>query len=155
MQTGGETTTGRDRHRGLTTVALVASLAVLSVPNATAKDFKPGDVKLCGVGKCAAIMDPATTNALESLIYTGGSPQRVGAPHLGAAYFKLRFDNRYVPGIVAARRLDRFLSYGVVLERFRRGSWYRVPPAGARGLRILSAGLRPFRLTPAAVGKSR
>jgi len=118
-------------------VALVASLAVLSVPNATAKDFKPGDLKLCGVGKCAAIMDPATTNALESLIYTGGSPQRVGAPHLGAAY------------------LDRFLSYGVVLERFRRGSWYRVPPAAARGLRILSAGLRPFRLTPAAVGKSR
>ena len=135
--------------------ALVAALALLCLPTASAKDFKPGDVSVCGAGKCVAIMDPVATTALASLIYTGGPPQRLAAPRLGVTYFKLRFSNGYVPGIVASARLDRFLSYGVVLERFRRGKWYRVPPTAARELRILTAGLRPLRLTREAVAKSR
>lgn len=144
----------RTRHRRAAT-ALVAALALLCIPAASAKDFKPGDVSVCGADKCVAIVDPVATKALASLIYTGGRPQRVAPPRLGVAYFKLWFENGYVPGIVASARLDRFLSYGVVLERFRRGTWYRVPPAAAHELRTLAAGLRPLRLTRTAVRKSR
>ena len=64
-------------------------------------------------------------------------------------------DNANVAGIVATKRLDCFLSYGVYLERFRRGKWYSVPARAARALRTLAAGLRPLRLTSAAVEKSR
>jgi hypothetical protein len=76
-------------------------------------------------------------------------------PRMGAAYFQLKFRNDYVTGIVATRRLDRFLSYGVHLERFKRGVWYRVPARSALELRRLTAGLAPFRLSAAAVAKSR
>jgi hypothetical protein len=68
---------------------------------------------------------------------------------------KLTFRNGYVTGIVASPRLDRFLSYGVNLGRFRRGAWYRVPSAIARELRTLTVGLDPLRVTRAAIRKSR
>jgi hypothetical protein len=135
--------------------ALLGVVALFCIPTAEAKDFKPGDVSLCSADKCLAITDPPATKALASLIYTGGPPQRVVAPPLGVRYYKLWFNNGYVPGIVASARLDRFLSYGVVLGRFRRGNWYRVPPGAARELRTLAAGLRPLRLTRSAVAKSR
>ena len=72
-----------------------------------------------------------------------------------APYFELRFRNGYVTGIVATQRLDRFLSYGVHLERFQRNVWYRVPAKLAAEFRGLTAGLRPLRLTRAAIAKSR
>jgi hypothetical protein len=68
---------------------------------------------------------------------------------------QLRFTNGYVTGVVAGRRLDRFLSYGVNLDRFFGGTWYRVPRAAAAALRRLAAGLPPLRLTPAAFARSR
>jgi hypothetical protein len=74
---------------------------------------------------------------------------------MGAPAFQLRYDNGYVTGIVASPRLDRFLSYGVYLERFHRGTWYRLPPRAASELRRLTADLRPLRVTAAAVRKSR
>ncbi|MFN2469454.1 MAG: hypothetical protein ABR583_00355 [Gaiellaceae bacterium] len=125
------------------------------VADATAKDFKPGDLRMCGAAKCVVITEREATKGFASLIYTGGPPKRAAAPQLGVRYFELRFKNGYVPGIVAAARLDRFLSHGLVLSRFRRGTWYRVPVAAARKLRALGAGLRPLRLTRAAVAKSR
>ena len=59
------------------------------------------------------------------------------------------------PAREAIRRRYRFLSYGVYLERFRRGQWYRLPPRAALELRTLSKGLQPLRLTRAAIAKSR
>ena len=57
---------------------------------------------------------------------------------------------RSLTGIVATRQLDRFLSYGVHLERFRKNQWYAVPsrlsaepPNIERALR--SAAARPRR----------
>ena len=79
----------------------------------------------------------------------------VRRPPLGTPYLQLRFSNGYVTGIVATARLDRWLSYGVYLERFRRDVWYRVPADAARELRRLARGLAPFRLTRAALAKSR
>jgi hypothetical protein len=67
----------------------------------------------------------------------------------------LRFRNGYVTGIVATRRLDRFLSYGVYLERFARDKWYAVPYQVSSELRRLTVGLRPLRLTQGALAKSR
>jgi hypothetical protein len=69
--------------------------------------------------------------------------------------FELRFRNGYVTGIVAATRLDRFLSYGVYLGRFTPGRWYRFPDKVARELRRLAAPLAPLRVTRSALAKSR
>jgi len=87
--------------------------------------------------------------------YGGAAPAHVSRPRLRTAYYELRFRNGYVTGIAATRRLDRFLSYGVNLERFARYNWYRVPPEVSREFRRLSLGLRPLRLTRAALSKSR
>ena len=78
---------------------------------------------------------------------------RIYAPH--TPYFELRFRNGYVTGIVATRRLDRFLSYGVNLDRFARDRWYAVPRELQQELGRLTVGLRPLRITRAALAKSR
>ena len=98
---------------------------------------------------------PALTS-LGAFYYIGTRPPSVAprAP-LGAPSFELRFDNDYVTGIVATPRLDRFLSYGVNTGRFDAGRWYRVYPKAARELRRLTVGLRPVRLTRAALARSR
>ena len=57
-------------------------------------------------------------------------------------------------GIVQPRQLDRFLSYGVHLERFDANIWYAVPRRLSAELRRLTVGLRPLRVTPAALAKS-
>ena len=82
-------------------------------------------------------------------------PQSAQTPPLGAQAFELRFVNGYATGIVAGPKLDRFLSYGVNLERFRRGAWYCVPPRFAAELRRLASVLWPLRVTKAALAKSR
>jgi hypothetical protein len=66
----------------------------------------------------------------------------------------LRFRNGYVTGIIATRRLDRFLSYGVNLDRFARKTWYAAPRRLAEELRRLATGLRALRLTRAALTRS-
>jgi hypothetical protein len=92
---------------------------------------------------------------LGSFYYGGASPTRLRRPKLGAPYYELRFRNGYVTGIVATRRLDRFLSYGVNLGRFARSKWYAVPHRMSSELRRLTVGLRPLHLTRAALAKSR
>ena len=57
-------------------------------------------------------------------------------------------------GIVATRQLDRFLSYGVHLERFEKSQWYAVPARLSAELRRLTVGLSPLRVTRAALAKS-
>ena len=134
---------------------LVAATALLALPSASAKEFGPGDLRVCNGSRCVPIMNRAVLPQLGSFYYGGPSPARVRAPALGVPYYQLRFDNGYVTGIVATQRLDRFLSYGVHLERFTRGSWYAVPRRISQELRRLTAGLRPIRVTRAALAKSR
>jgi hypothetical protein len=131
------------------------ALLLLVVPSAAAKEFEPGDVAMCNRARCVPVMDLPATKALQALVYTGSQPSVTARVRLGAPYYELRFSNGYTFGIVARAQLDRFLSYGVVLERFRRGSWYRVPPTAAIELRRLAGTLRPLQLTSAAVAKSR
>jgi hypothetical protein len=148
-------------------VAIVATSAslLLVVPSASAKDFGPGDLRVCNAMRCVPIVNrdvlpvPIVNRdvlpQLGRFYYSGGPLAHVARPPLGTPYFQLRFDNGYVTGIVAARALDRFLSYGVHLERFTRDTWYAVPKRLSAELRRLTAGLRPLRLTRAALAKSR
>jgi len=143
------------RITGMRVALLAAIVALLAVPSATAKDFRPGDVRLCNAARCVAIMDREAITALGHFIYSSGEAPRARAVRLGAPALELKFRNGYTIGIVARVSLDRFLSYGVHLERFRRGRWYRVPAEVAAGLERLAAGLTPLRVTPARLARSR
>jgi hypothetical protein len=133
---------------------LLAALAV-GVSAAHAKDFRPGDVRVCNATRCMPVADREVLPQLSAFYYSSEQPPQASAPRLGAPFFELRYRNGYVTGIVAGARLDRFLSYGVHLGHFERGRWYRVPADAARELRELTAGVTPLRLTRAAAGRSR
>jgi hypothetical protein len=141
--------------KSMRVVALAAIVAVLAVPAAAAKDFKPGDLRLCNATRCVPVMEPGAVEALARFYYTGPQPARARAVPLGAPAYELRFRNGYVTGIVATAKLDRFLSYGVYLERFMRGRWYQMPEAAAAELRRLAVGLRPLRVTRERLARSR
>jgi hypothetical protein len=141
--------------RGTFLVALVGASALLAVPSASAKDFGPGDLRICNAALCVAIVNRGVLPQLGDFYYGGPPPARVDRPALGTRYYELRFDNGYVTGIVATRRLGRFLSYGVHLERFDRNQWYAVPRRLSEEFRRLTVGLRPLYLTRAAAAKSR
>jgi hypothetical protein len=134
---------------------LAAAVALLATPGALAKEFDPGDLRLCNARRCVLVTNPATLTTLARFYYREGRPPREPAVALGAPYFQLRFRNGYVTGIVATTRLDRFLSYGVHLERFARDVWYRVPETAAAELRRLAAPLTPLRVTRVALARSR
>jgi hypothetical protein len=98
---------------------------------------------------------PRRAAAARLLLLRRLPPARVPRPKLRAPYYELRFRNGYVTGIVATRRFNRFLSYGVNLDRFIQSKWYAVPHQMSSQLRRLAAGLRPLHLTRAALAKSR
>jgi hypothetical protein len=129
---------------------------LLVVPAGAAKEFDPGDLRICNARRCLPITNRPALSALGALYYIGTRPpSRAPRAPLGAPSFELRFDNGYVTGIVATARRDRFLSYGVNIGRFEAGRWYRVPRTAARELRRLTAGLRPIPLTRASLARSR
>jgi hypothetical protein len=130
-------------------------LAVLLAPSASAKDFGPGDLRVCNTTRCVAIVNPEVLPLLGAFYYSGPPLARVRRPAFGSPYYELRFRNGYVTGIVATQRLDRFLSYGVHLERFAPRSWYAVPRRLSHELTRLTADLRPRFVTRAALDKSR
>jgi hypothetical protein len=134
---------------------VVAAMALLVLPAATAKDFKPGDLRICNATRCVPIVNRAVLPQLGSFYYGGPAPARVRAPAIAAPYYELRFRNGYVTGIVATARLDRFLSYGVYVERFARNRWYAVPRRMSAELRRLAVGLGPLRVSRAALARSR
>ena len=139
-----------------TVAVLLAAAAFSVVPAATAKDFEPGDLRVCNAHRCVPITNRAVLPLLSSFYYVAAHDPRV-APRvrLGAPAFELRFTNGYVTGIAASTRLDRFLSYGVNTTRFRRGVWYRMPARLALELRKLTAGMKPLRVTQSALARSR
>jgi hypothetical protein len=136
-------------------LGLILLSSVVAIPAATAKDFRPGDLRLCNSIRCVAVVNRQVLPLVGSFYYGSGRLIHGRRPSLGAPYYELRFRNRYATAIVATRRLDRFLSYGVNTSRFARNAWYRAPEMLAREFRRLAAGLRPLRLTRAALAKSR
>jgi hypothetical protein len=136
--------------------AAATAVALLAAQGANAKGFEPGDLRICNATRCKPIMYRPAIEALGAFYYTDPRPPALAVrPPLGAPAFELRFDNGYVTGIVAAAKLDRFLSYGVNLGRFEAGRWYRLPRTAERQLRRLTEGLVPLRVTRAALARSR
>ncbi len=127
---------------------------LVSVPGASAKDLRPGDVRICNAVGCAPVINRSVLEHLTSFYYTGRMPSQVRRPPLGGPYYELRFRNGYVTGIVSGRRLDRFLTYGVHDQRFKSDNWYSIPARVAGELRRLTSALRPLRLTRVALAKS-
>jgi hypothetical protein len=135
---------------------LLAAAVLVVIPAATAKDFGPGDLRVCNAHRCVPIVNRAVLPLLGRFYYLDAYKPRVAPrPRLGAPAFELRFRNGYVTGIAASARFDRFLSYGVYLGRFQRGVWYRIPARLAAELRALTVGMKPLRVTHAALAKSR
>ena len=127
-------------------VGVLVAAALLVVPTASGKVFKPGDVRLCNAKRCVPIRNQVVLDKLSSFYYGSYALTTVRAPAHGAPYYELRFRNGYVTGVVATRRLDHFQSHGVNVNRFASGRWYGVPPRVSAELRRLAVGLRPFRL---------
>jgi hypothetical protein len=135
-------------------VLLVAASVLLLLPSASAKNFGPGDLRVCNATRCVPIVKRDVLPLLGSFYYSGPAPAQLRAPALGTPYYQLRFRNNYVTGIVATRHLDRFLSYGVHLERFDANIWYAVPRRLSAELQRLTVGMRPLRVSQAALAKS-
>lgn len=137
-------------------VVLLALASLVAATAAPAKDFGPGDLRICSGQRCVPITNRPVLKLLSAFYYTGRKPPAVApAPRLGAPAFELRFRNGYVTGIVATPTLDRFLSYGVHLGWFGQGDWHRVPNAAAKELRKRAAPLRALHVTRESLAKSR
>jgi hypothetical protein len=135
-------------------IALLFASTVVFISAAGAKDFDPGDLRVCNASRCLPIRNRDVLSMLSAFYYGEAQPPIARSPRTSAPMFELRFRNGYVTGIVATRRVDRFLSYGVHLGHFRRGTWYRLPAEASLELRRLSATLKPLRVTSAALEKS-
>jgi hypothetical protein len=131
------------RLRIVVVAALIANVALLAVPSGVAKDFGPGDLRLCGRGHCVPITSRETLRVLSSYYYGPAQTRRAAAVPLGVPSFQLRFRNGYVSAAVTAR-FDRFRAYGFFCGRFVRGRWYRFPAHAARDLRRLASDLTPL-----------
>ena len=140
--------------RTLVVVALVLPAVLLGAGGAGAKEFAPGDVRVCNATRCVPVVKPEIVQLLARFIYTGPKPATVARPGWGAPAFELRYRNGYATGVAAGASLDRFLSFGVYAERFRPRVWYRMPAAVGAELRRLTAGMKPYPVTRALVAKS-
>jgi hypothetical protein len=133
---------------------LLVGLLIIS-SDAAAKQFNPGDLRVCNAKRCVMIESRPVLNALSAFYYDSAlTPARISAPRLGVPFFRLEFANGYVTGIIVGRLLARFLSYGVNLDQFRAGVWYRLPARAVAGLRALTVGLIPLRLAGTALADS-
>jgi hypothetical protein len=137
----------------LTTMLVLVGLAA-AVSTAQAKQFRPGDIRICDAQRCVAVMDQRVLNALSLFYYPPGrQPAEVRKPRLGAPYFEIKFGTS-VSGIAATAQLDRFRS-PCQCGHFGPDDWYRVPAKIARHLRTLSATLTPLRVTESIVSRTR
>jgi hypothetical protein len=125
---------------------LVATCAFLA-PSAIAKDFHPGDLRVCGRDHCVSITNRHLLWILSGYYYGSGRVPRAARVPRGAPGFELRYKNGYASGMVATKELNRFRAYGFYCGRFERGRWYVFPARAAAALRKLTASMRPMRVT--------
>ena len=143
------------RIRLVPLVAVVVAVAAGGASAASAKDFRPGELRVCDRARCVPVVKPSAVALLGPFYYGTGRLAVVPRPRLGAPSFELRFRSGYVTGIIGGPKLDRFLTYGVHDGRFLPHTWYRLPRQLQRELRSLTAGLRPIRITRASLARSR
>ena len=141
------------RTRLLLTAALALGLLLsATVVPASAKEFRPGDLKLCNDQRCIVILDRSLLGGL-SRFYFGAPAAAARKPRIGSPYLQIASSDGHVTGIVGTARLDRFRSGG--MGRFSSDAWYRVPASVARGLRALAAGMKPLIATSSTIGRTR
>ena len=128
-------------------LAALALLALTSAPASSAKEFDPGDLRLCNAQTCAVLTNRALLRSLSSFIYGHTTLVHVAAAARGAPTLELTFRNGYVAGLVGGKKLDRFRSHGVICGRFRTGWWYRLSPRVSHDLRRAAGRLTPLRFT--------
>jgi hypothetical protein len=119
-------------------VAILASALVLAV-TASAKEIRPGDLRICGAVHCRVVNDPVQVHAFADLLWGPSRVVRAPTPRVGSAIFQLRFKDRPAGAIISATAIR---VHGLFCGRFQRGKWYRLPGS----LRGLTAGLKPKRL---------
>jgi hypothetical protein len=76
-------------------IAVLALLSLVWVPSTVAKDFEPGDVRLCNATRCVPIGDRTVLDPLSRFYYSPGSPPQAHRPRLGAPAYELRYRNGY------------------------------------------------------------
>ena len=141
------------RTRLLLTAALALGfLLSATVVPASAKEFRPGDLKRCNDQRCIVILDRSLLGGL-SKFYFGAPAEAARKPRIGSPYLQISSSDGHVTGIVGTARLDRFRSGG--MGRFSSDAWYRVPASVARGLRALAAGMKPLIATSSTIGRTR
>ena len=137
-------------------IALIAvCLVTATAANATTmKQFKPGDVRACGVDRCVAIRSQRVLDALARFYYGRPAPTRAAAPSRRASYLRLVYRDGYVTGVAAGARFTRFLSFGVNLGQFGARTWYAVPGPVAAELRRIALDVSAGRLPKNILSRS-
>ena len=141
----------------LRSIALVAACLAVTATAANAttmKQFRPGDVRACGVDRCVAIRSQRVLDTLASFYYGRRMPTRAAAPKKRASYLRLVYRDGYVTGIAAGSGFTRFLSFGVNLGQFGARTWYVVPRPVAAELRRLALHIAAGRLPKNILSRS-
>jgi hypothetical protein len=120
----------------------LALLGLVLSATASAKDIRPGELRICGLRHCHAVKDPAQAHAFANLLWGQSRLARAPTPTTGSSVYQLRFREWSGPA-VAIINTSAIRVHGLNCGRFQRGKWYRLP---AR-LRGLTKGLPPKRLS--------
>jgi hypothetical protein len=121
-------------------LALSAALAagLLVGPSASAKEFPPGSLRICGAAECR-VATVAQSKAFSDLLWGNRRVARAPTPRVGSPVYQLRFPSGPVGAIISPTAIR---VHGLICERFQRGRWYWLPPS----LRGVTAGMTPIRL---------
>ena len=121
--------------------ACVAVAAVVAGAGAaSAKEIRPGDLRVCGVSRCRVVAQAAQARAFFELFWGTGRVRRAPTPRVGAPVFQLRTRTGPAGALLTASSIR---VHGLNCGRFERGRWYRLPVR----LRGLTKGLAPKRLS--------
>lgn len=122
----------------LTPWILAASIPFLGTSAASAKEFLPGDLFVCGATQCREV-SAEHARAFSSLLWGDRPVTRTATPRVGSPVYQLRFRNGPAGVMLNA---TAFRVHGLNCSRFQRDKWYRL----SRGLRGLTTGLTPKHL---------
>jgi hypothetical protein len=128
-------------------ICLIAICGLLLVPSALAKDFGPGDLRVCGRHRCVSITNRPLLRLLSSYYYGGWHVHKAAPVRRGTPGFVLRFRDDHASGMAAGPELKRFRAYGFYCGRFEHGKWYRFPARAGAALKKLTAGMQPLRVS--------
>jgi hypothetical protein len=117
----------------------ILAIALVVAASASAKEIRPGDLRICGAAHCRVVNDRGQARAFSDLIWGPSRVVRAPTPPVGSPIFQLRFRDAPAGAIISATAIR---IHGLICDRFQRGKWYRLPAS----LRGVTVGLKPKRL---------